>query len=137
VSAVSRCSICPTRELRGFTLIELLVVLAIVALLASIAAPRYLGSLEQARETSLRASLAALRDAIDQHAADRGKLPERLEELVERRYLRELPEDPFTGRRDSWIALAPAPDAMHASGLADVRSGAAGRGRDGSLYADW
>jgi prepilin-type N-terminal cleavage/methylation domain-containing protein len=122
---------------RGFTLIELLVVMAIVALLASIAAPRYFGSLELARETSLRAGLAALREAIDQHAADRGKLPETLEDLVERRYLRELPEDPFTGRRDSWIALAPASEAFHTTGLADVRSGAAGRARDGSLYADW
>lgn len=122
---------------RGFTLIELLVVLAIVALLASIAAPRYLASLENARETSLRTSLAALRDAIDQYTADRGRPPDRLEELVRQRYLRELPEDPFTGRRDSWIAIAPAPDALHTSGLADVRSGAAGRARDGSLYADW
>jgi prepilin-type N-terminal cleavage/methylation domain-containing protein len=122
---------------RGFTLIELLVVLAIVALLASLAAPRYLASLENARETALRTSLAALRDAIDQYTADRGRHPEQIDELVQQRYLRELPEDPFTGRRDSWVAIAPAPDALHPSGLADVRSGAAGRARDGSLYADW
>jgi general secretion pathway protein G len=122
---------------RGFTLIELIVVMAIVALLASIAAPRYIGSVERAREATLRTSLATLRDAIDQFAADRGRWPESLDELVAARYLRASPEDPITGRRDTWLALPPPPDAAEVSGLFDVRSGAAGRAGDGSLYADW
>jgi general secretion pathway protein G len=134
VTVMDRTSATPRR---GFTLIELLVVLSIVALLASIAAPRYIASLEQARETSLRASLAALRDAIDQHAADRGRYPESLAELVESRYLRALPTDPYTQRTDTWVGLAPAPESLIAGAMADVRSGAAGRSRDGSLYADW
>ncbi len=131
---------------RGFTLIELLVVLAIVALLASIATPRYLRSLEVARERALRSSLTTMRDAIDQFAADKGRWPRTLQELADSRYLREVPEDPLTGRRDSWLALAAqgAPgEAATGVGLAggggvgDVRSGAGGRARDGSLYADW
>lgn len=142
----------------GFTLIELIVVLAIVALLASIAAPRYLGSLDQARENSLRSSLAVMRQAIDQFAADRGRYPGSLQELVDQRYLRQLPEDPLTGRRESWLALSPPPDdamavladggatlappgtgtnGAGAPGVWDVRSGAAGRARNGELYADW
>ena len=75
---------------RAFTLIELIVVMAIVALLVSIAAPRYFGSLERARENSLRTSLAVMRQAIDQFAADRGRYPESLEELVNARYLRQV-----------------------------------------------
>jgi general secretion pathway protein G len=122
---------------RGFTLIELIVVMAIVALLVSIAAPRYIASVERARETSLLASLTTMRQAIDQFAADRGRYPLSLEELVQARYLRHVPEDPFTGRRDSWIAVAAPPDGAVSGDMADVRSGAAGRGRDGSLYADW
>lgn len=122
---------------RGFTLIELIVVMAIVALLASIAAPRYFRSVERARENSLRTSLNVMRDAIDQHLADRGRYPESLDELVALRYLRELPEDPVTGRRDSWIALPPPPESAWTGALADVRSGAAGRAADGRLYADW
>jgi type II secretion system protein G len=122
---------------RGFTLIELIVVLAIVALLVSIAAPRYFHSVERARENSLRTSLNVMRDAIDQYLADRGRYPDSLADLATQRYLRELPEDPLTGRRDTWVALPPAPDSAWAGNLADVRSGAAGRAADGKLYADW
>jgi general secretion pathway protein G len=119
---------------QGFTLIELLVVLAIVALLASLAAPRYLRSLEVAEERALRTSLRTLRDAIDQFHADRARAPQSLQELVEERYLREVPEDPLTRRRDSWVEVLRADGG---AGLADVRSGAAGRDREGVLYAEW
>jgi general secretion pathway protein G len=122
---------------RGFTLIELLVVLAVVSLLVSIAAPRYFHSVERAREGALRTSLVVMRDAIDQYLADKGHYPGSLEELADARYLREMPEDPFTGRRDSWVALAPPSDSFWTGGLFDVRSGAAGRAADGRLYADW
>ncbi len=122
---------------RGFTLIELIVVMAIVGLLVSIAAPRYFASLERARENSLRSSLAVMRNAIDQFAADRGRYPESLEELVEARYLRQVPQDPFTGRQDSWVAVAPPPDSVVPGRLGDVRTGSAGRTGDGVLHADW
>ncbi len=125
------------RRGRGFTLIELIVVMAIVALLVSVAAPRYLHSIDRAREATLRTSLAVMREAIDRYAADRGRYPESLQALVEARYLRTLPEDPITGRRDGWLELAPPPDAVLQGRLSDVRSGAAGRARDGALYAEW
>ncbi len=122
---------------RGFTLIELIVVLAIVALLTSIAAPRLFGSVERAREVSLRSSLTVMREAIDRFAADRGRYPEDIDTLVTLRYLRALPEDPYTGRRDTWVPLAPPPDLPLQGGVYDVRSGSAARGRDGQLVADW
>lgn len=121
----------------GFTLIELIVVMAIVGLLTSIAAPRYLRSLDMARERALQSSLATMRDAIDQYAADKGRYPESLTELARQRYLRQVPEDPITGRRDSWVALRPAPGSLVGGVMGDVRSGAAGKSSDGSLYADW
>ena len=122
---------------RGFTLIELIVVMAIVALLVSIAAPRYLHSIDRAKEATLRSSLQSMRQAIDQFAADTGRYPDSMAELIDRRYLRQLPEDPITGDRQSWVLLAPAPDSAVAGKVWDVRSGAAGRARDGGLYADW
>lgn len=122
---------------RGFTLIELIVVMAIVALLAGIAAPRYFASLDRAKASSLRSSLAIMRDALDKYAADKGRYPDSLEQLVQDRYLRAVPEDPLTGSAASWVTLPPPPAADLAGQVADVHSGAAGRAADGSLYADW
>lgn len=127
----------PCRAHKGFTLIELIVVMAIVALLVSIAAPRYFRSVDRARENTLRTSLNVMRDAIDQYLADRGRYPESLTELAAGRYLREVPEDPMTGRSDTWLTLPPPSDSAWPGRLYDVRSGAAGRALDGRLYADW
>lgn len=124
-------------KLRGFTLIELIVVMAIVALLTSIAAPRYFASVQKSKETALLQSLNTMRDAIDQYAADKGRYPDSLQELAQARYLRAVPEDPLTASRESWVELPP-PAEMQATGRVwDVRSGAAGRSADGRLYADW
>ena len=91
---------------KGFTLIELLVVMSVIATLLTIAVPRYFQHLDRAREAALRESLAVMRDAIDQFAADKGRYPQSLAEMAQQRYLRELPPDPYTGRVDTWVALA-------------------------------
>ncbi len=122
---------------RGFTLIELIVVMAIVALLASIAAPRYFRSVDRARENTLRTSLKVMRGALDQFAADKGRYPESLAELVEARYLRAIPEDPMTSSGTTWISVAPPAEIAMSGKVFDVRSGAAARASDGRLYADW
>lgn len=122
---------------RGFTLIELIVVLAIIALLASIVAPRYFNSVERAREATLRSSLVTMRDAIDKFAGDQGRYPESLDELVDKHYLRSLPVDPVTDSRETWTAVPPPEDSIYPGGMADVRSGAPGKGLDGSAYQDW
>lgn len=119
----------------GFTLIELLVVMAIIASLLTIAVPRYFSSLEYSRETTLKQSLAVMRDALDQYYGDTGSYPESLEALVEQRYLRSLPVDPIIERSDQWVLLPP-PEGIP-GGVADVRSGADGQAKDGSLYAEW
>ena len=119
----------------GFTLIELLVVMAILATLLTLVAPRYFDSLERAKETALRTDLRLMREAIDKHRADTGRLPETLESLVHSRYLRALPIDPVTDRADTWVLVA-SPDRL-TPGLHDVRSGAPGASRDGTAYASW
>lgn len=122
------------RAERGFTLVELLVVMAIIATLLTLVAPRYVQSVDRSREVVLRTNLKLLRSAIDQHYADTGRYPESIPALVERRYLRDIPEDPLTGSRTTWVTTA------HPSGLPgvyDVRSGAAGQSLDGSAFETW
>ena len=120
---------------RGFTLIELLVVMALIGMLLSLSVPRYFGNVDKAKESVLRQNLAQTRDAIDKYFGDNGRYPDSLDEIVTRRYLRKLPVDPITDRSDSWVIVAPEKKDMGA--VFDVRSGAAGRARDGSEYASW
>ena len=124
-------------DARGFTLIELLVVLSIIALLVAIVSPRYFRSIDRARESSLHTSLATLRDAIDKFDGDLGRYPETLEELTQRQYIREVPVDPITGRRDTWVVSPPPSDAVVVDGVADVHSGASGVGLDGMPYQSY
>ena len=120
----------------GFTLIELLVVLAIVALLVAVVSPTYFRGVDRARETSLRTSLKVMRDAIDKFDGDLGRYPASLQELAERHYIREVPLDPLTGRRDTWVVTPPDQDDTTES-VADVHSGASGTGQDGEAYASY
>lgn len=120
---------------RGFTLIELLVVMAILATLLSIAAPRYFESVDRAKEAALKTDLRLMREAIDKHRADTGRLPETLQRLVDARYLRSIPIDPVTDSAADWIVVAH-PDGV-TPGVYDVRSGARAEARDGSRFDTW
>ena len=119
----------------GFTLVELLVVLAVVALLGSIALPRYFGSLQLAREQALQENLRVLRISIDRYRGDKGRFPSDLETLVAEKYLRAVPLDPVTESAQTWQPVLS--DAADDGGVADVRSGAPGAGRDGRAYAEY
>jgi general secretion pathway protein G len=122
------------RRERAFTLIELLVVLAIVALLLSLAVPRYFHSIAVSKEQVLAENLRIARDAIDKFYGDTGRYPESLGELVDRRYLRALPVDPVTGSVSTWVIVAPDPEFK--GGVYDLRSGAPGATLDGHAFAD-
>ncbi len=129
----TRCGV-SLRSSWGFTLIELLVVLAVLTVLASIVAPRYLDKVDTARETALRHNLVGLRTAIDQFYRDKGRYPKSLDDLVAQRYIRAVPVDPITQRIDTWVVIPPKESAAL---VFDVKSGADLRARDGSSYASW
>lgn len=122
-------------RLRAFTLIELLVVLGIVALLLTLAVPRFFPSIDSTRETILEENLRNTRAVIDQFRADTGRYPDSLEQLVEKKYLRELPMDPITESRETWIVEPPQEEEQGEVG--NIRSGAPGNGRKGKPYAEW
>jgi len=119
----------------GFTLIELLVVMAIIAMLLSLAVPRYFNSVENSRETLLRQNLSLTRHVLDQYYGDKGKYPESLEALVAGKYLRSLPFDPLTDSNSSWIIVPP--DTPEKGGVFDIHSGAPGNARNGSPFKEW
>ena len=119
----------------GFTLIELLVVMTIIALLLTIAVPRYYGSLDKSKEAVLKENLYQLRDAISKYQADRGKYPESLDALAADRYLRKVPLDPITDSSTTWIIIPPSDPQK--TGVFDVRRGAQGKGLDGTEYSQW
>jgi general secretion pathway protein G len=121
---------------RGFTLIELLVVLAILGLLLSLAAPKYVRSVDGAKETVLAENLRITREAIDRFHADRGRYPVSLDELVVRRYLRSLPVDPLIDSATAWRLVASTSE-EGTQGVTDLKSRAPGVGRNGRPYAQW
>ena len=94
------------RRRLGFTLIEMLVVMTIIALLLTLAVPRYFHSLDYGRANVQRQNVATLRDAIDKFYGDLGRYPDSLDELVARRYLRQVPVDPVS-ETASWVVIAP------------------------------
>jgi general secretion pathway protein G len=120
---------------RGFTLIELLVVLGIIALLLTLAVPRFFPSIDKTRETILADNLRNTREVIGQYYSDTGRYPDSLDQLVEKKYLRNLPLDPVTESSDTWIVVPPEDGAI--GGVYDIRSGAPGVDRSGKPYADW
>lgn len=116
-------------------MIELLVTLAILGLLVSLAVPRYFGNIDKAKEDVLSEDLYLMRDAIDKFYSDRNRYPDKLDDLVTELYLRKIPADPFTQSSRSWVAVAPADP--NSGAVADVRSGAPGKSRNGTLLKDW
>jgi general secretion pathway protein G len=125
---------------RGFTLIELLVVISLIVLLASISMLMYRNSVQRGREAVLKEDLFRMRDAIDQHYADKGKYPASLEDLVTAGYLRKVPVDPMTQSADTWQTVQAEPDPANLTvepGIYNVRSGAEGEALDGSKFTEW
>ncbi|MFZ6646007.1 type II secretion system protein [Undibacterium sp. TJN25] len=122
------------RSQRGFTLIELLVVLAIVALLLSLALPRYFSSVDKAKEVILVENLQTTRMVIDKFYSDTGRYPEALTELVQKKYLRNLPLDPVTNSSTTW--LIERPEESSKGNVYNIKSGARGNNHNGTPYSE-
>jgi len=93
-----------------------------------------------AREAALKEDLHVMREAIDSYTMDKQKAPQSLQDLIQDGYLREIPLDPFTRTRDTWVTDAS--DSMHSldqtdPGVEDVHSSSQETGSDGQPYSSW
>jgi len=125
----------------GFTLLELLIVMTIIAILSAIAIPSFTANIKHAREAVLKEDLHTMRGAIEQYTFDKQKAPQSLEDLVQSHYLRELPVDPFTQRRDTWITSQGdeyvSIDETQSGGITDIHSGSQQVSTEGTTYNSW
>ncbi len=135
---LSPCHPVPLSRHRGFTLLELMIVISIIIILAAIALPQYRRTITHAREAVLRDDLFKMRSLLDQYAADKGKLPQSLEDLVTESYMRELPVDPFTGQKDWTVEMGEDPNSTSGEqGVTNLHSASADVSSEGTPYAEW
>jgi len=145
------------------TLVELIVAFTILLVLTSMAVPLARYKVRREKERELRWALRELRTAIDKYKdmCDYGALgqpkldtecyPENLEALVEGvkasgavdkkiKFLRRVPKDPFTGRREWGMrSMKDDPTSLSWGGqhVFDVYSKTFERAPDGTPYAEW
>ena len=109
--------------------------MTIIATLLTLAVPRYFGSVDRAKEAVLKQNLATLRDCIDKYNGDTGRYPDSLDDLVTKKYLHAIPNDPITETPATWIAVPP--EDLKKGAVYDVKSGAPGKAIDGTSYVEW
>jgi general secretion pathway protein G len=135
---------------KGFTLVELLIVIIIIAVLAAIAIPKFSNSSQRSKESSLRANLKLVRNAIDLFRADTGAFPASFAGLTASTtaglnasavactiaatdwrgpYLQAVPVDPVSGSAMTYGTAA--------ADVGTVKSSATGNGLDGTAYSTW
>lgn len=135
VVTVNGKSIRPRQQ--GFTLIEILVVVMLISLMAAMVVPVVSHSVDMARESALKENLQVIRKALDDYLADTGRYPESLDDLVKRRYIRFIPEDPVLDESASAWAASYVEYADGSRGVQNIRSTSQAEADDGSRFDSW
>jgi general secretion pathway protein G len=128
-----------SRNARGFTLLELMIVISILVILALVGMAQYNRTVLAAKESTLREDLFTMRKMIDQYAADKGKLPQSLDDLRGAGYIHDIPIDPMTDATDWQVEFGEDPGSTGGDqGVTNVRSASGDISSDGSSrYNEW
>jgi len=145
----------PSRGKAGFTLVELLVVLIVLAVLAAIVLPKFVGSSARAREARMKADLRLVRAAIDRFYIDTGAYPEKLANLADTKapakgldpagnqvpidplqwhgpYLDRIPKDSISG--GDYVYPNASPGSV---GTVGSSAAAGAKASDGTSFSNW
>ncbi len=115
-----------------------MIVISIIIILAMIVLPQYNATVRVAKEAVLRDNLTHMRKAIDQYAADKGKLPPSPDDLVSSGYLHEIPVDPMTERAEWNWEFGEDPHLLDGGqGIKNVYSSSSDTSEDGQAYSQW
>jgi general secretion pathway protein G len=91
------------------------------------------------RERILKHDLLIMRQAIDKYTLDKERAPESLQALVNGHYLKEIPTDPFTRKKD-WVpqfdSVVLSPEQL-STGMVDVHSASSQADSNGVPYNEW
>lgn len=104
--------------MRGFTFLEIMVVVVILAILAGLIIPRFVGRAEEARKTKAVVQMREIMKALELYKLDNGYYPtteQGLIALVEeptaepkprkwKQYMDKIPQDPW---KNDWVYLCP------------------------------
>jgi general secretion pathway protein G len=110
----------------GFT------VLALVA--TNLLLPSYVTSPQQVRERALRQDLRTMNAVITQYTLDNQLPPHSLDDLVVAGYLKEVPHDPMTERKDTWVVKCSSN--LLRRGIVGIESGYENTANKGSFRCD-
>jgi general secretion pathway protein G len=89
------------------------------------------------RERILKHDLMVMRQAIDNYILSKEQAPQSLPDLVNGHYLKEIPTDPFTRKKD-WVLLFDRVSSEQSStGVVDVHSASREVGSNGAPYNEW
>ncbi|RYG40843.1 prepilin-type N-terminal cleavage/methylation domain-containing protein [bacterium] len=140
------------RRFKAFTLVELLIVIVILAVLAAIVIPKFADSSLRSKESSLKANLKQVRNAVELFKTDTGAYPGAMADLAATAaptagkdaaaaaktiavgdfrgpYLSSIPNDPVSGTAMTYSTTS--------GTVGQVKSSATGTATDGTTYASW
>ena len=83
------------RDKTGLGIIDTLIAMVVISILIGVVIPRYLGMVQEARESALRSALTSIRMAVKVYEMVNNRYPEDILQLVNKRYLLKVREDTF------------------------------------------